>query len=196
MKNISIEKRLIWLNDRILPLKEATINVLAPTSQFGLNVFEGIRCYWNSNKNQLFAFRLKDHYKRLLNSMKMFRMEEKYTLEYLQKALIDVVKANGYKEDIAVRQTIFIDGFGNWCSTGPVNMFVSPIPKGRILNQDKKGLNCCVSSWERISDLNMSPRIKVGANYINSRMAQSEAFMNGYYSAILMNYQGKITEGP
>jgi branched-chain amino acid aminotransferase len=192
----SIENRFIWLNGKIVPLQQATINVLSPTSQFGANVFEGIRCYWNDEKQQLYAFRLDDHYKRLKNSMKMFRMEDKYTVEELKQALIDVIKANEYKQDIAVRQTVFIDGFGSWFSKGPVNMFVAPIPKERTLVGDKKGLKCCVSSWERISDRNLSPKVKVGANYINSRMAQLEAIENNYDSAIFMNNQGKIAEGP
>jgi branched-chain amino acid aminotransferase len=189
------ENRLIWLDGKIIPLKEATINVLSPTSQFGANVFEGIRCYWNGNKNQLYAFRLNDHYKRLKNSVKMMNFTDKYSINELEQALIDVVKANGYKEDIAVRQTIFLDGFGSWSSKEPINMFVSPIPKGRSY-ESKPGIRCKVSSWERISDKNISPRIKVGANYINSRMAQLEALENGYDSAIFMNNQGKIAEGP
>jgi branched-chain amino acid aminotransferase len=188
--------RLIWLNGKIVKLKDATINVLSPTSQFGANVFEGIRCYWNEEEKQLYAFRLPDHYKRLKNSMKMFRMEDKYTVEELQLGLTSVVKANHYKEDIAVRQTVFIDGFGSWSSKGPINMFISPIPKARTLANDKPGLNCCISSWERISDKSMSPKVKVGANYINSRMAQLEALENGYDSAIFMNNQGKVAEGP
>lgn len=192
---VNNDERLIWLGGKIMPLKEATINVLAPTSQFGANVFEGIRCYWNDQHQQLYAFRLNEHYKRLKNSMKMFRMEDKYTVEEMQQALIDVVKANNYKEDIAVRQTVFIDGFGSWSSTGPVNMFVAPIAKPRN-NSDKPGLKCCISSWVRISDRNLSPKVKVGANYINSRMAQLEAIGNGYDSAIFMNEQGKIAEGP
>lgn len=192
----SIEERLIWLDGKIVPLQDATINVLSPTSQFGANVFEGIRCYWNEEKQQLYAFRLPEHYKRLKNSMKMFRMEDKYSVDELQQALIDVVQANEYKEDIAVRQTVFIDGFGSWSSRGPVNMFIAPIPKGRTLTPLKPGMKCCVSSWERISDKNISPKVKVGANYINSRMAQLEALENGYDAALFMNNQGTIAEGP
>ena len=67
-----IEKRLIWLNGKLCPADEAKILVLSPTSQFGLNVFEGIPCFWNEKKQQLFAFRLDDHFKRLLNSAKSF----------------------------------------------------------------------------------------------------------------------------
>ncbi|KAB3534741.1 branched-chain amino acid transaminase [Alkaliphilus pronyensis] len=188
--------RLIWLNGNIVPLSEATINVLAPTSQFGANVFEGIRCYWNGEDKQLYAFKLNEHFKRLKNSMKMFRMEDKYTVEELKKGFIDVVTANNYREDIAVRQTVFIDGFGSWMAKGPINMFIAPIAKSRNDFNNNRGIKCCISSWERISDKNLSPKVKVGANYINSRMAQMEAIENGYDSAIFLNNQGKVSEGP
>lgn len=190
-----IDDRLIWLNGQLMPIGDAKINVLAPTAQFGANVFEGIRCYWSEEKEQLFAFRLHEHYKRLKNSIKMFRMEDQYTIEQLKQALLDTVRANNFREDIAVRQTIFVDGFGNWSSVGPIGMFIAPIPKGRTY-PGGKGIKCCISSWERISDKNLSPKIKVGANYINSRMAQLEAIQNGYDSAIFMNHQGKVCEGP
>ncbi|MDN7226405.1 branched-chain amino acid transaminase [Planococcus liqunii] len=190
------KNRFLWLGGKVMHIEDATVNVLSPTAQFGANVFEGIRCYWNEEMQQLYAFRLPEHYRRLKNSMKMFRMEDKYSIEELESALIEVIKANEYKEDIAVRQTVFIDGFGSWNSTGPVNMFIAPIPKSRMLNSSKTGLKCCISSWERISDKNISPKVKVGANYINSRMAQMEAIENGYDSALLMNNQGKVAEGP
>jgi branched-chain amino acid aminotransferase len=190
----SLENRFIWLNAQIVPLQDAKINVLSPTAQFGANVFEGIRCYWNHDDQQLYAFRLLEHYKRLKNSMKIFRMDDRYSIEDLKQGLIEVIKANEYTEDIAVRQTVFIDGFGSWSSKGPVNMFIAPIPKPR--NSSINGIKGCVSSWERISDKNISPKVKVGANYINSRMAQIEAMENGYDTAILMNENGKVAEGP
>ena len=79
-----IANRLIWLNGEILNVNEAKVNVLSPTSQFGLNVFEGIRCYWNDEKKQLFAFRLEDHFKRLKKSQKLLEMGDKYSLEELE----------------------------------------------------------------------------------------------------------------
>ena len=192
-----INNRLIWLGGKIIPLPQATINVLSPTSQFGLNVFEGVRCYWNEEEQQLFAFRLPEHYRRLKQSIRLLELASPYSEDELKKALVDVVRANGYKEDLAVRQTIFVDGFGSWGSDGPVNMFVAPIPKARTSAEyNKKGLHCCVSSWRRIHDTNLSPRIKCGANYINSRMGQREALRNGYDTTIFLNQQGTVSEGP
>ena len=63
----SSSERLIWLNGKIIPAKDALINIMSPTAQFGANVFEGIRCYWNEDKQQLYSFRLKEHYHRLKN---------------------------------------------------------------------------------------------------------------------------------
>lgn len=192
-----VANRRIWFKGEILNVNDAKINILAPTSQFGLNVFEGIPCYWNEDKKQLYAFRLNDHYERLLRSAKLIQLDCKYTGEDFKKAFVDVIKANEYTENLSVRQTLFVDGFGSWGSDGPVDMFVAPIPRGKTSAEyNKKGLNVCVTSWRRISDETLSPRIKCGANYINSRVGQREAIRNGYDTCLFLNEQGKVSEGP
>lgn len=197
MAKYSVEDRLIWLNGEIVHVNDAKINVLSPTSQFGLNVFEGIPCYWNEETQKLYAFRLDAHYKRLQRSARLLQLDCPYSPDDMKTALIDIVKANDYREDISVRQTLFVDGFGSWGSKTPVGMFVAPIPRKRTSDEyNKKGLNCCISSWQRINDNSLSPRIKCGANYINSRMAQLEALRNGYDTTIILNNQGKVSEGP
>ena len=193
----SIENRKIWLKGEIVDVNNAVINVLSPTSQFGLNVFEGIPCYWNEEKKELYAFRLEDHYNRLLRSARLLQLDCKYNKDDLKKALIDTIRENEYFENLSVRQTLFVDGFGSWGSDCPVEMFVSPIPRGKTSAEyNKKGLNCCITSWRRISDDNLSPRIKCGANYINSRVGQREALRNGYDTCIFLNKDGKVSEGP
>ena len=192
-----VENRRIWLKGEIVNVKDAMINVLSPTSQFGLNVFEGIPCYWNDEEQQLYAFRLEEHYDRLLRSAKLLQINCQYSKEDLKNAFLDVIKANEYKENLSVRQTLFVDGFGSWGSEDPVEMFVAPIPRKRTSAEyNKVGLNCCVTSWRRISDETLSPRIKCGANYINSRVGQREALRNGYDTCIFLNEEGKVSEGP
>ncbi len=193
----SVEHRRIWFKGEILDINDAKINIMAPTSQFGLNVFEGIPCYWNEEEKQLYAFRLDDHYDRLMRSLKLIQIDCPYSKDDMKKAFIDVVRANEYDENLSVRQTVFVDGFGSWGSDGPADMFIAPVPKGRMSKEyNKKGLNCCVTSWRRISDNNLSPRIKCGANYINSRVGQREALKNGYDTCIFLNEFGKVSEGP
>ena len=197
MAKTDVANRLIWFKGQIMNVNEAMVNVLSPSTQFGLNVFEGIPCYWNDEQKQLYAFRLNDHYERLIRSAKLIQLDNKFTKEDFKKALTDTVKANEYDENLSVRQTLFVDGFGSWGSEGPVEMFVAPIPRGRTTAEyNKKGLHCSITSWRRISDENLSPRIKCGANYMNSRVGQREALRNGFDTCIFLNEVGKIAEGP
>ena len=192
-----VSERLIWLKGELLHVNDAKVNILAPTSQFGLNVFEGIPCYWNDEKKQLFAFRLDDHYDRLMRSARLLQIDCPYTKDELKNAFVDTIRANEYRENLSVRQTLFVDGFGSWGSDGPTEMFVAPIPRGKTSAEyNKKGLNVCVTSWRRISENALSPRIKCGANYINSRYGQREALRNGYDTCLFLNEFGKVSEGP
>lgn len=192
-----VANRLIWYKGEIVNVNDAKINILAPTAQFGLNVFEGIPCYWNEEERQLYAFRLDAHYDRLLRSARLMQIDCPYTREGMKKAFMDVIRANEYSENLSVRQTLFVDGFGSWGSSDPTDMFIAPIPKRKTSAEyNKMGLHCCVTSWRRISDTMLSPRIKCGANYINSRMGQREALRNGYDTCVFLNDAGKVAEGP
>lgn len=192
-----VNERLIWLKGELVHVNDAKINVLAPTSQFGLNVFEGIPCYWNSERKQLYAFRLEDHYKRLFQSSRLLQIHCPYSAEQLKEAFLNVIKANEYCEDLSVRQTLFVDGLGSWGSDGPTEMFIAPIPRRNTSREyNQKRLKVCVTSWRRISENALSPRIKCGANYINSRYGQREALRNGYDTCLFLNEYGKVSEGP
>lgn len=192
-----VANRFIWYKGEVMNVNDAKINILAPTAQFGLNVFEGIPCYWNDEQKQLYAFRLNDHYDRLLRSARLIQLDCPYSKADMEKALKAAVAANEYDENLSVRQTLFVDGFGSWGSEGPADMFVAPIPRGRTSAEyNKKGLHTCVTSWRRISDTTLSPRIKCGANYINSRVGQREALRNGYDTCLFLNEAGKVSEGP
>ena len=192
---MSKNERLIWFKGDMVAIENAKINVLSPTSQFGANVFEGLRAYWNISEKQLYVFKLSEHINRLQNSMKMLELESTFTNAFLQQSVIDIIQANKFQEDLVCRQTVFLDGFGNWSATGPVEMFIAPMAKGRYYEKSQ-GLDVCISSWERINEKSLSPKIKMGANYMNSRMGQLEAVRNGYDSAIFLNQEGTVSEGP
>ncbi len=196
MKNRNKDEQ-IWFKGEIIPYEKAQINIMNATAQYGINVFEGIRCYYNKEDKELYAFKLQEHLKRLLISAKLLRFElqPNITTDYLEKAIKDVIKANNLQEDIYVKIGLFLDFDGSWGASNPIGIYILPFPKGRDF-ADKEGLECCISSWERINDSAIPPRVKAGANYINSRYALLEAKLNGYDYTILMNRNGKISEGP
>lgn len=192
-----LEERLIWFKGELVPIREAKVMVFSPTAQFGLNVFEGIPCFWNQESKKLYGFRVMDHYARLIRSARLLQIDCPYTAEDMLEALKAVISANEISEDISVRQTLFVDDFGSWGSSGPTGMFVVPTPKKMISSEyNQEGLKACITSWRRISDNTISPRIKCGANYINSRMGQREALANGYHTCLFLNEFGKLAEGP
>jgi branched-chain amino acid aminotransferase len=71
---------------------------------------------------------------------------------------------------------------------------MAALPMTRYFGKD--GLHVQVSSWTRISDASMPPRIKAAPNYHNSRLALLQARADGYDNALLLSNDGKVTEGP
>lgn len=186
---------LIWIRGEIIRQSQATVNVLSPMAQFGLNVFEGIRCYWNEDQGELYAFRLKEHLDRLMLSCRLIRLPSPHTsteIEFFMKAAI---QANDFQTDTAVRMTIFGDSQGTWNTCEPVSMFIAPMAKSRTRLDKIPALKACISSWERINDNVLPPRAKVGANYINGRYAHLQARHDGYDLPIFLGQDGKVSEG-
>jgi len=189
------QDRLIWFKGALMPAHEAKVSVLSPTAQFGLNVFEGLRGYWNPDREDIFIFRMQDHLDRLAASCRLIGLASPYDVDQITAAVREVLRANDYREDVAVRATLFVDDEGSWSSSKPVGMFVAPIVKARRDIHDTSGVRACVSTWERIDDRSMPPRVKAGANYINGRYAHLEARAAGYDLPILLDRTGKVSEG-
>jgi branched-chain amino acid aminotransferase len=185
----------LYLDGKIVPYEQATVHMLSPAVRYGASVFEGLRGYWTQEKNQLFVFRLTDHSKRLQQSMKLMRMDRTYSIDELDSGVLEVIRANQLKQDIHIRQIVYVGGSGPVTSTAPIGMFVAALPLGRKYDTDK-GITACVSSWARITDNSIPPRIKCAANYQNSRFAHIQAKLDGYDSAIFINQRGKVSEGP
>ena len=189
------QDRLIWFGGELVPAGAARVPVLSPTAQFGLNVFEGIRAYWHDGHAALSLFRLPEHLARLEASCKLMGLQSPYGAEDIAVAINAVIHANGYREDIALRVTLFVGGEGSWAADGPVEMFVAPIARARRDVDAPGGVRAKISTWERIDDRAMPPRVKAGANYINGRYAHQEARAAGYDLPILLDRQGRVSEG-
>lgn len=80
--------------------------------------------------------------------------------------------------------------------TKPVSHAIVVTPQGGWFAGKEKGIRACISSWQRISDSSMPPRIKCAANYQNGRLALLQARLDGYDSTILLNTTGKVAEEP
>lgn len=192
---MTLEKseRLIWFRGDLTPASKALVSVLSPTAQFGLNVFEGIRGYWSDSEEELYLFRLNEHLSRLLASCRLIGITCPYSVETIVAGIRDCIRSNGFRCDVALRCTVFVDGEGGWTNSDPVDMFIAPVQKARVTEPAAR--RACVSNWTRIDDRSMPPRIKAGANYINGRYAHLDAQAGGYDFPILVDRDGHISEG-
>jgi len=188
--------RYICRNGALIPWEEATVHVNSVGHASVAGVFEGIKAYWNDKQKQLFVFRLHDHYRRFLASIKMVRFAFPYSLEELVKLTLDLLRANEYRRDVYIRPYIFQRGIVRELLQAepgkPVELIIDSWP----FTSEERALNVCISSWVRISDNVLPPRLKCFSNYHNGRLAAMEAKVNGYDWPILLDSQGKVTEGP
>ena len=190
---------LVWMNGEFVQWDEAKLHVATAAVRFGSRIFEGMRAYWNDSQEQLYIFKMEEHLKRLAQSMKMMRMTVDYSLDDIEKACLDLMTRNNVREDVHLSPSIYFgEGealFSYKPGTVEVGAYAVIRPRKSILGTDK-GIHVCVSSWTRISDRDVPPRIKAAANYQNGRLAAVQAAEDGYDNAILLNELGKVAEGP
>jgi branched-chain amino acid aminotransferase len=184
----------IWHNGEVVPFEDANIHVLSPAARYGLTAIEGLRAYWSESQGDLFGFRLANHFRRITQTTKLMHLQLPYDYDELITALREVVAANEFREDIHIRQYVYVGGTGGYYAVEPIGAFIAAYPLARLYDVDT-GIQCRVSSWRRIDDQMLPPRIKMGANYANSRLAKIEALLDGYQTGILLNQAGKVTEG-
>lgn len=185
-----------FFEGNFIPLVDAKVSVMTNGLQYGTGVFGGIRGYYDADKGQLSVFRIRDHYKRFLSSIKMMGCGIDYTLDQLVEIHIDLVKKNAPKQNCYFRPFAYV---GN-TSLGPnlanvtLHFALYMIPLEDYLPTDK-GLSLMVSSWRRISDNSIPSRGKFSGAYLNSALARKEAHDNGFDEAIFLTEHGNVCEG-
>src|SRR5258708_30764057 len=151
------------MNGEIVPFADAKVHVLTPAVKYGAGVFEGIRGYWNEQRKDMYLFRLEEHLNRLHFSMKVMRFRHQLENRQMERALIDLVRANELREDIHIPILAWVDGEGDMGAEGPIGWAIAGLPKPT----GKAGtacIHCTMSSWRRISDKSMPARRNAPAN--------------------------------
>jgi branched-chain amino acid aminotransferase len=191
--------KFMWFNGAVVPWEDAKVHISSATAMRGANVFEGVRAYWNADERELYIFRNDEHMARLWNSAKIMRMAIPWTKEELSLAQIEVIRANVFEGTVWFRLTLYV-GEGEDQIWPPEKVPIGGAILPRLAPHSlgiTEGIDTCISTWTRIADTSVPPRVKAGANYHNSRLAVMEARTNGYAGQpILLNERGKVSEGP
>jgi len=179
-----------------VPLAEAKISVMTHAFNYGTGTFEGIRAYWNAAEEQLYVFRMREHFERLHNSARILAIDLPHSVDELNEIGLHILRRSGFQQDVYIRPIAYKSGLGIGVSmTGVDDDFLMYCqPMGNYIDVDN-GIRCCVSSWRRTSDNAIPPRAKVTGSYVNAALAKHEALVNGSDEAIMLAENGSASEG-
>jgi branched-chain amino acid aminotransferase len=186
----------IWMDGELVDWDKAQVHVLSHALHYGSGVFEGIRCYETAEGPAV--FRLTEHMERFERSAKMLFMDLGYTVDEMVESVKATIRANNlpacYIRPLAFR------GYGVMGldpMEAPVNITIACWPWETYMGEEAlaSGVDIGVSSWRQRSANSMPPAIKATGNYLNSSFARIEANQHGYNEAVLLNEDGKVTEG-
>ena len=186
----------IWFDGNMVDWKDANIHVLSHVVHYGTSVFEGIRAY--KNEKGVAVFRLKEHVQRLFDSAKIYKIDIPYTQEEIEEAILETVRVNDL-DGCYIRPIVF-RGYGELGVNPlncPVNVVIAAWEWGSYLGEEgmANGVDIGVSSWRKPAPDTFPALAKCGANYVNSQLAKLEAIDNGFDEAIMLDYEGHVSEG-
>jgi len=185
-----------YFKREIVPLSEAKIGVMTHAFNYGTAVFEGVRGNWNEGEGQIYVFRMKEHYDRLRRSCRIMRIDFPYENEELSSITTQLVEMSGYREDVYIRPLAYKSSelLGVRLHDLDDDFLIFVAPFGPYLDIEK-GARCCTSSWRRVEDTGIPARAKITGIYANSALAKTEANLNGFDEAIMLDERGHISEG-
>ena len=188
----------LWWKGEWTRWEEATVHITELGWSTTGGVFEGIRAYWNDDAEELYVFRLQEHLERLERSTRLMRIPLDYSIATLTDAVLDLLRVNDVREDCYIRPMVYAADtankrFSEIGDDAEVVINTAPMPSHLLKGVE---LRARVSSWRRIGDDTMPPRVKGFSNYRNGQLAGREARLDGYDTAFLLDARGKVAEAP
>jgi branched-chain amino acid aminotransferase len=185
-----------FFHEKYVPLAEANINIMTHAFNYGTGCFEGIRGYWNVEQRQVFLFRLREHYQRLITSGRILGIACKYSVDELCAITLELARRNEHREDCYIRPLLYkgstVVGVRMHNLEDHFTIFTTSF--GKYI-EAPDGCRCCTSSFRRIDDNAIPARAKVTGGYVNSALAKTEAQLNGFDEAIMLTNEGHVCEG-
>ena len=176
-------------------LADAHVSIATHALNYGTGVFEGIRAYWNAGQEQLYVFRLREHFDRMRGNCRLLRIELPGDSRVLAEVTLELLRRNEFRTDVYVRPLAYKaarsikvalhdlrSGFG---------MFAFPI--GAYL--PTSGLSARTATWRRTSDDAIPARGKLTGAYINTALAVDDAHDADADEAIFLTRDGHVSEG-
>jgi len=181
----------IWMDGALIPWRQANVHILTHAMHYASSVFEGERAY----KGKI--FRSRDHAERLKNSARMIDFDIPWSVDEIEQAKYDVLKANGLS-DAYVRAVAWRgagEDMGVASARNPVRMAVAAWEWGNYYGDAKtKGAKLDISKWKRPSPETIPCHAKAAGLYMICTMSKHAAEAKGCSDALMFDYRGYVAE--
>ena len=181
----------IWYDGKLVPWREANLHVLSHALHYGSSVFEGQRAYNGE------IFRLTDHSTRLHKSAKILGFEIPFSIEEIDAACREVLKANNlvdaYMRPVAWRGS---EQMGVTAGDAAPHVAIAAWEWGKYFDPDKaaKGLRLDVASYRRPAPYTAPVHSKAAGLYMICTLSRQQAEARGYDDAIMFDWRGQVAE--
>jgi branched-chain amino acid aminotransferase len=186
----------VYHNGKYARYGDAKIGLLAHGLNYGTGCFEGIRGYWNQSQEQLYIFRLQEHFERLRRSASLLLVSLEESVAQLSAHTVELVKRNDLRGHVYIRPIVFksAEEVGVRLHGVAHDVSIVALPHKAYLDASK-GLRTCISSWRRMDDNSAPARAKLTGIYVSSALAKTDAVKSGFDEAILLTADGHVAEG-
>lgn len=185
----------IWFDGKLIPWDEANVHVTTHALHYGSSILEGLRAYATPKGPAILA--LPEHAKRLLQSAQIFKIELPYSLEDIERSIIETVRVNEHRAAY-IRPLAFKGAgeLGPYTSKNPIHLIIFTKELDKVLGKEAvtQGIDVMVSSWRRMAQSTYPAMGKIGGNYVNSQFMTMEAKARGFTEAIALDTNGYISE--
>ena len=181
----------IWLDGQLVEWRSAKVHVLTHALHYASSVFEGERCYNGT------IFKSDQHNRRLHASARALDFEIPFTLDQIEAAKYEMLKANGWT-DAYVRPVAWRgsgEDMGVSARRNPVHLAIAGWEWGNYYGDAKfKGAKLDIAKWRRPDPATVPHTAKAAGLYMICTMSKHAAEEKGCSDAMMLDYRGYVAE--
>ena len=181
----------IWLDGKMVDWRDANVHILTHAMHYASSVFEGERCYNGK------IFKGREHSERLRKSAQYLDFEIPYSVDEIEAAKYEMLKANGWTDAYvrAVAWRVAGPEMGVSAARNPVRLAIAGWEWGNYYGDAKmKGAKLDISKWKRPSPETIPVHAKAAGLYMICTTSKHAAVAKGCSDALFMDYRGYVAE--
>jgi branched-chain amino acid aminotransferase len=187
-----------WVDGRWTTVAQAGLTVATQALHYGTGVFEGIRSYWDAERDVFHLVRLGDHVERFLRGCRLLRIDPKLSAPELRDLIVALVERSGFRGDLYLRplglKSRLAPGTPFGVGLSGVEDLVAVYAVPMASRATLRAIACAISSWRRVPGEAVPPQAKLTGSYVNVALAVDEARAAGFDEAIMLNTRGTVAE--